>query len=309
MRNTTLITAFLVLACALVSRAQVTQSINSANMKITQEQQSRQKEKTSASATTVEVDTTTRYFAFIDSAAAAIDNKQWTEAENFIRQAIAEEPTNANNSLLISNLATIQRYQGKLVEAIKNYTLALDMTPNAVTLLLNRAACFVESGNVEAAVADYARVRQLDPTDEESRYNLAIIKMQTGDFSEAQKCIDEILKYHPNSLIATEALAIMNKTQGNHAKAVEYFSEIITSRPTAETLAHRADCYLVLKRLNDASDDIRNALEMNPDDGYLYLLRAKLNKLRFNYEDEQRDRQLAIKHGVSQETIEAMLGK
>lgn len=73
---------------------------------------------------------------------------------------------------------------------------------------------------------------------------------------------------------------------------------MIKSRPTASLHANRADCYLMLKRLNDAANDINSALQVTPDDGYLYLLRAKLNKLRYESDAAKRDVKLAIEHGV-----------
>ena len=62
-----------------------------------------------------------------------------------------------------------------------------------------------------------------------------------------------------------------------------------------------------MKKLNDAGDDIRKAIELSPDDGYLYVLRAKLNKLRYNAEDVERDIRLAEQCGISRELAEQIL--
>ena len=78
------------------------------------------------------IDTTTVYYALIDSAQHYINSKQWSRAEHFLLEAIRSEPSNPSNSLLLSNIATIQRRQGRLGEAIKNYSMAIDLTPNAV---------------------------------------------------------------------------------------------------------------------------------------------------------------------------------
>jgi hypothetical protein len=64
-----------------------------------------------------------------------------------------------------------------------------------------------------------------------------------------------------------------------------------------------------MKRLNDAEDDIRTALEMNPDDPYLYVLRAKLNKLRFQRDDMTRDIDTAVSLGLSRDYINQQLGE
>lgn len=250
----------------------------------------------------VQVDTTTRYFQLVDSAQHYISAKDYSSAEAMLRKAIGSEPSNPNNSLLISNLATLQRYQGNYAAAVKNYTLALDMTPNAVALLLNRAALYVQIDSLRLARADYERIVSLDPSEAEAHYNLGMLALEAHDFKGADAQFDEILRYHPNAVLASEGKGFLNKASGNYAKAAQCFSEVIKVRPTASLLANRADCYLTMKRLNDASDDINTALEMDKDDGYLYLLRAKLNKLRYEEEAAKRDVQLAIDHGVDADT-------
>lgn len=203
--------------------------------------------------------------------------------------------------MLLSNLGTLQRYQGRLDEAIKNYTLALDMTPNAVTLILNRAAVYMQKGDMDLAVADFERVRSLDENEPESRYSLGMLALDEGKWETAEALFNEIKKANPKEPLGNEGLGIMYKEKGDHARAVIYLSEVIKVDPNPTLLGNRADCYLVLKQLNNASLDIQQALEKAPNDGFLYLLRAKLNKMRFNYSDMNRDIDLAIKYGVNEE--------
>ena len=61
--------------------------------------------------------------------------------------------------------------------------------------------------------------------------------------------------------------------------------------------------------LNDAADDIRTALEMTPDDPYLYLLRAKLNKMRFQRDDMNHDIDTAVSLGLSRDYINQALNE
>lgn len=254
----------------------------------------------------IQLDSTATYYVMIDSAQACIKNQDWNGAENYIRKAIAAEPHNNTNSMLLSNLATLQRYQGKLSEAIKNYTLALDMTPNAVTLLLNRAAVYMQTGDIEAATNDFLKVRALDDKDMESRYSLGMLAVNMHDFDKAEMYFKEMKAANSKSALANEGLGMLAKEKGEYAKAALLLSEAIKSDNNPTLLGHRADCYLVLKQLNNAAEDIQNALEQTPEDGFLYLLRAKLNKLRFNKEDMKRDLELAVKYGVDKEVANAL---
>ncbi len=284
--------------CFCSSGAQVITSIGEQNMKIPKEDKKTETKPVTPKSQLPEIDTTSVYYAYVDSAQLFIKKKDWSNAESFIMKAIVSEPSNKNNSLLLSNLATIQRNQGKLPEALKNYNMALDMTPNAVTLLMNRASLLVELDSLEMASSDYERVTKLDPLQEEARFNHGMIALERQDAVTAKADFEEMLRYNPNSLLANEGLGFMHKALGNYAKATQYLSEVIKASPSVSLLGNRADCYLMMRRLNEASEDIANALQVAPDDGYLYLLRARLNRMRYENEAAKRDVQLAIDHGI-----------
>ena len=222
-------------------------------------------------------------------------------------RAFQAEPDNPSNSMVLSNIATLQRYQGKLADAVKNYSLALDMTPHAVTLLLNRAALYVEMDSIGRAEDDYERVCELDMYNTEARYSLGVLAMEQGDNKRAEDLFTEIKRINPNSGLYHEGMGLLHKRNGNHSRAAELFTQVIKVQPSAQLLGNRADCYLTMKRLNDAEADIRTALEMTPDDPYLYLLRAKLNKLRFQRDDMNRDIDTAVSLGLSRDYINQAL--
>lgn len=288
--------------------AQVVNSINQSNMKIPRGNKPATTTATSkAAGTTVAVDTANAYYRNVDSAQVCIKAGRWAEAEQHLRNAIKSDPANHNNSLLLSNIGTLQRYQGKNEEAIKNYTMALDMTPNAVTILSNRAAAYMAVDSIALSERDYRRITELDPSNTEARYNLGIIDIQRQDYKGAEDEFMGILKISPNSALAQEGLGKLNEVNGNYTKAIECYSKIVKVRPSSQILANRAHCYLMTKRLNDAEEDIRNALQLDSTDGYIYALRAMLNKLRFSEDDTQRDVKLALQHGMTEQEVKAML--
>lgn len=284
---------------------QVVNSIGEENMKV--EQGLKPQPKKAENPHIADLDTETPYFQAIDSAQNYIYSHDWPMAEQWLMKAFREDPDNPNNSLVLSNIATLQRYQGRLADAVKNYSLALDMTPHAVTLLLNRAALYVEMDSIGRAEDDYQRVCELDMYNTEARYSLGVLAMERGDNSRAEDLFNEIKRINSNSGLYHEGMALLHKRKGNYARAAELFTQVIKVQPNAQLLGNRADCYLILKRLNDAEDDIRTALEMAPDDGYLYLLRAKLNKLRFQRDDMQRDIEQAVALGLSRDYIKQSL--
>ena len=287
--------------------AQVINSIGEENMKVPQGL--KPQEKKAETPYIADIDTETPYFQYIDSAQTYIYSHEWAIAEQWLLKAFKAEPDNPSNSMLLSNIATLQRYQGKLAEAVRIYSLALDMTPRAVTLLLNRAALYVEMDSIQRAIDDYERVCELDMYDTEARYSLGVLAMERGDNERAEDYFNEIKRINPNSGLYHEGMGLLHKRNGNHSRAAELFTQVIKAQPSAQLLGHRADCYLAMKRLNDAEADIRNALEMAPDDPYRYLLRAKLNKLRFQRDDMNRDIDTAVSLGLSRDYINQALNE
>ncbi len=285
--------------------AQVINSIGDENMKV--EQGLKPQPKKADNPYIADLDTETPYFQYVDSAQTYIYSHDWPIAEQWLLKAFKADPDNPSNSMILSNIATLQRYQGKLADAVKNYSLALDMTPHAVTLLLNRAALYVEMDSVQRAIDDYERVCELDMYDTEARYSLGVLALEQGDTKRAEDLFNEIKRINPNSGLYHEGMGLLQKKAGNHSRAAELFSQVIKVHPSAQLLGHRADCYLAMKRLNDAEDDIRTALEMTPDDPYLYVLRAKLNKLRFQRDDMNRDIDTAVSLGLPRDYINQAL--
>lgn len=297
------------LAAAIVAWGQAGVAINQQNMKFEKGMKPDPIKVKPPVDNTIPIDTSTVYFALVDSAQRYIKAQQWQHAEHFLLEAIRSEPSNPSNSLLLSNIATIQRRQGRLNEAISNYSMAIDLTPNAVTLLHNRAAAYILLDSIALAQADYERIMLIDNSDVESRYTHGMLALNMGDTKTAQKDFDDILRINPNSGMAKQGQGFLHKHAGEYEKAAQCFSEVIKVRPTATLLANRADCYLATKRLNDASIDIANALELDADDPYIYVLRAKLNKLRFNRSDMERDIKLAVAHGLDEKEVKQLLGE
>ena len=297
------------LLVAIAAQGQAIQSINERNMKFEKGVKPDPIKIKPTVDYSIPIDTCTVYYALIDSAQQYINSHQWEHAEHFLLEAIRSEPSNPSNSLLLSNIATIQRRQGRLDEAIRNYSMAIDLTPNAVTLLLNRAAVYTLIDSITLAQADYERIMALDGSDVESRYNHGMIALNTGDAKTAERDFEDILRINPNSGLAKQGQGYVHKHAGNFEKAAECFSEVIKVKPSSTLLANRADCYLATKRLNEASLDIANALELDPDDPFIYVLRAKLNKLRYNRADMERDIKLAAAHGLPETEARSLLGE
>lgn len=126
------------------------------------------------------------YNELVEEAMACVQKDSLARAELLFREALKLDPDNARNALLFSNLGTVLKRQGKTDEAIDAYTMALNITPYATAMLLNRAALYLEKGLTEKAYIDYCNVIDLIPEDKEARFFRAYIYMQRHQYKEAR---------------------------------------------------------------------------------------------------------------------------
>ena len=248
------------------------------------------------------------YYELVDSADYYINKEEYAKAEETILRALRLEPANYNNSLLLSNLGTIQRRQGRLEEAVKNYTFAIYMTPNAVTLLKNRAAVYVEMDSIDHALSDYKKIVSLDKDDIESRYYCALIYLDKGRISEAQDIITELKDLDGKCAETQECLARMHQAMGHYTEAAGIFSQLLRDNSGRDDLlVHRAECYLGANDLQRAALDIEECISLNPTDGYMYILKARLKKKLYLSNEVNECISLAVKYGIPKSDAEMLL--
>lgn len=248
------------------------------------------------------------YMTFVDSADAAIARQDWMRAEAMILGALRTDPANYNNSLLLSNLATIQRSQGRLSEAINNYTLALNMTPNAVTLLRNRGEAYLEADSTNLAAADFAKVMDLDPRDYYSRYYMCLIALGEGDVTTARQLVSQLSKIDGKSSDTKLVAAHVSKAEGNYDEAIKGYTKLIEKESSAELLSHRAECHLAAEHYGSALTDINEAISLSRESAYLYLIKAKIKAATFEIDEARYCIDLAVRYGADRAAAERMVG-
>ena len=244
------------------------------------------------------------YYEYVDSADTYINSGEWKKAENSILNALKLEPSNYNNSLLLSNLATIQRMQGRYSEAVNNYTVALNITPNAVTLLNNRGVLYLEIDSIAKAKSDFVRAMELDEKDIQSKYYCSLILINEGKFDDAKSLIKKIREIEPNTIEAVDATAKVSQAEKNYHEAIRNYNHLINIERKIEWIINRAECFLATKSYAQASEDIAEAIEADPENGYVYLLKALLKKNQFESEESLKNIELAVKYGIDRDYAE-----
>ena len=213
------------------------------------------------------------YDELITRAMNAIERDSLLQAEAWFKKALQLEPANMRNALLFSNLGTVQRRMGKDKEALESYSLALNLTPYSVTMLLNRASLYLELDYLDKAYVDYCNVIDLDAKNQEALQFRAYIYMRRRQYMDARNDYQSLLQVEPGNQTARIGMAMVNQKLGRYQEALEEFNRLIIDYPKdVSLLKARAELEVEMNTLELALLDLESAAKMAPFDADIYLM-------------------------------------
>jgi tetratricopeptide (TPR) repeat protein len=203
----------------------------------------------------------------------AIERDSLFQAEAWFKKALQLDPANMRNALLFSNLGTVQRRMGKDQEALESYSLALNLTPYSVTMLLNRASLYLELDYLDKAYVDYCNVIDLDAKNQEALQFRAYIYMRRRQYMDARNDYQSLLQVEPGNQTARIGMAMVNQKLGRYQEALEEFNRLIIDYPKdVSLLKARAELEVEMNTLELALLDLESAAKMAPFDADIYLM-------------------------------------
>ena len=213
------------------------------------------------------------YDEYISQAMDAIETDSLAKAEMFFKEALKLEPANIKNALLFSNLGTIQRRIGKKKEALEAYSLALNLTPYSITILLNRASLYLEMDMLDKAYLDYCNVIDLDAKNKEALQFRAYVYMRRRQYMEARLDYQRLLAEEPENKTARVGVAMVNQKDKRYREALEELNRLITDYPRdVSLLKARAELEVEMNSLELALLDLEEAVRITPNDADIYVM-------------------------------------
>ena len=248
------------------------------------------------------------YMRLVEQYERSANQSNWQEADDYLCRAIACDPDNPQNALLMSNLGMIRFYAGQDSLALATLNRAVSMAPASVTLLGNRARVLTALGFPAEAIRDYNTLESLDSTYTAPYLYRGLIYLYTGMLDEATPNLEKLRELDDSSVDACIALASYFTVIEKPEEAIPYYNNLINAEPAAEYYAGRARCLLAKDALLDAAEDIASGLELDPDFSELYVCRAILNKKRSRMDDALTDGNRAIQLGADRHYVYRLLG-
>ncbi len=176
-------------------------------------------------------------------------------------------------------------------------------------LYLNRASLYLGLNNDERALADYNKVLEAEPDNEEALFYRAFIHSQGRRYKEARADYNNLLKLNPMHEDARLGLAVLNSKDGRPKEALEQLDALIRFYPThAKHYLARCGLYEKRKEYEKAKKDIDMAFELEPNSPDCYLTRASLYLAMKKKRLAQQDCRTAIKLGATPEQVASILG-
>lgn len=248
------------------------------------------------------------YEDLINSAMDYIEKDNYVSAEQSLLAALRLEPTNPSNTLLIVNLASVQRKLKKYDEALVNYNAAITKYPYEPVLLHSRAALYCEMDSLQDALKDYNIILSFKPDDQEALSQRALIYINAKEYDKAQTDLKKLVELDKNNLQARKDMALTLKLQKKWQEAEELYTDLIyENRTNGQLYYNRAECYLNMNKLAKTRRDLEKAVEYGYTDDLFYVLRGRLRLEQYDKRGAQEDFLKAQELGANKDVIENYL--
>jgi len=188
-----------------------------------------------------------------------------------------------NKSFCFSGRGSLNENQGNIINAIFDYTKAIELAPNYDWHYLSRGELYEEIDSLVDAFDDYSKAIEIIP--DNINYSLrALLSEKMKNHTQATKDHKESIKADPTDAeyIANYALFLVRR--GKYEKGLQQFENAIKV-DSSNTMIYfnRAKAYLFNQNSEKAIDEYKTVIKMDPDDpeGYYYL--ADYHEASSNY--------------------------
>lgn len=194
--------------------------------------------------------------------------EDWAGAEADLERVLAAVPAFPGAASL---LVQVYQQQGRIEEAIRRLEPIASTTAATAESDTLLGRLYLASGDVEKARAHYERAIAAAPGNAEARNDLAFLLAERGeDLGRALELAQEAQRLQPQNPAVVDTLGYVYLRRELHGPAEEQLALAVqlaeaSGAPRPEYHLHLAQVYRAAGRLEDASAQIRRALELDPD--------------------------------------------
>lgn len=254
---------------------------------------------------------TSDYTAWVERSAAYIEENRLDSAAMALQKAMALEPANENNPVLLLNLGILQRQLGLPDDAFVSLTAAMGNNPMPELVLHNRASLLCDMGRYDEAMDDYNALIRNYPDDVEAYYRRGLLYLEKNNRLGAEADFKMSESVDPENMYTKLSKALLYKLDDHWDEAEKIYTALINSSETVEPsfYLNRAECYVNTDQLFKASADLRVVEPSQRDNPYFYILRGKVRLGQFDKVAARDDFRNAKSLGYDEEIVNGLLKK
>ncbi len=224
------------------------------------------------------------YSGWVDRSADFMEQNKLDSAAIALQKAMALEPANENNPVLLLHLGILQRQLGQYDDAYISLTAATGKNPFPQVLLHNRAALLCDMGRFDEALEDYTALISCCPDDVEAYYRRGLLYLEKNERAKAEADFKKSEKLDPDNMYTQLSKALLYKLDDNWEAAEKVYTGLIDSSATVDPgfYMNRAECYVNSGQVFKASADLRVVEGSQKENPYFYILRGRVRLEQFD---------------------------
>ncbi|MFA7493277.1 MAG: tetratricopeptide repeat protein [Proteiniphilum sp.] len=224
------------------------------------------------------------YMGWVDRSAHHIEQNRLDSAAVALQKAMALEPTNENNPVLLLNLGILQRQMRLYDDAYISFTASLGNNPIPNVVLHNRASLLCDMERFDEAMEDYDALIRNHPEDVEAYYRRGLLFLEKNERAKAEVDFKASDAIDPENMYTKLSKALLYKLDDNWEAAEKVYTGLIQSSSSVDPgfYMNRAECYVNTDQIFRASADLRAVEESQRENPYFYILRGRVRLSQFD---------------------------
>lgn len=218
------------------------------------------------------------YSQWVERAANYIEANRFNEAATAFQQAMALDPTNENNPVLLLHLGVLQRHIGLLDDAYLSFTASLNLGADAEPVLLQRAALLIEMERFDDAMEDYNTILRRNPQNTEIHYRRGVLFLERGDRTRAEADFEAAERINPTDMYTLLGRALLYKLNDEWEAAIAIYTYLIDTVPAPNDglFLSRAEGLVHTEQYFRAAADLRVLERSQRDNPFFFFLRGRV---------------------------------
>ncbi len=190
-------------------------------------------------------------------------NFVWKDEGTLWGDVVGKSPEKARGH---TNLGLVYYHQGRLEEAVKEYTTAIRSKPDYAEAHNNLGLVYYLQGRVEEAIQQYLAALRLTNGFPKAHNNLGAAYFKQGRMDEAIQEYMTALKLKPDDADPHNNLGNAYATQGRLEEAIKEYTAALKLKPDFPEVHHNLGIvYATQRRLDEAIKEYMAALKLKPD--------------------------------------------